>query len=57
MNPLFILGGVVFGIGLLSRAIPDRIETFVMWGGVAIIVTGFFVNIGPVGFSKRRRRR
>ena len=57
MNPLFILGGVVFGVGLLARALPERAENFMLWGGLGIAVLGLFVPLSPVSFSKRRRRR
>lgn len=57
MNPLFILGGAIFGVGLLSTLLPDRAEKFALWGGAAIAAAGLFVSLPPVKFSRSKKSK
>ena len=54
MNPLFILGGALFGAGLLAQALGERGEKVVMWGGALIAAVGLFVSVKPVRLGGRR---
>jgi len=46
-NPLFLLGGIVLIIGLISKASED-IDNYIIGAGIVAIVASFFVHITPI---------